>query len=86
MRKKDARNVCDRNMGWEKIIDILNWAKDKLPIQDRKERWRNELDNLKKEKAEILINKADIKKANRLVYIERRIIDLEQLFRNQTEK
>ena len=73
-------------MGWEKIIDILNWAKDKLPIQDRKERWRNELDNLKKEKAEILINKADIKKANRLVYIERRIIDLEQLFRNQTEK
>ncbi len=68
------------------ILQIFNWVKDKLPIQDRKERWKNELDNLKKEKAEILIHKADIKKASRLAYVERRIDDLEQLFRNQTEK
>lgn len=73
-------------MGWEKIVDIISWLKDKLPVQDRKERWRNELDNLKKERSEILINKADIKKANRLAYIEQRITTIEQWMRNQTEK
>ena len=60
-------------MGWEKILDILNWAKDKLPIQNRIERWKNEIDKLEREKANILVHKADTKSAKRLVYIDDRL-------------
>lgn len=65
------------------ILSLLNWVKDKLPIQDRKERWRNEYDKLKRERSNIIIHKADVEKARRLDYINRRIDVLEQLFRNQ---
>ena len=66
------------------ILGIFNWVKDKLPIQDRKERWRNEYDMLKKERADILVYKADMRKARRLEYIDSRLLVLEQLFKNQT--
>lgn len=68
------------------IFSILDWVKDKLPIQDRKERWRNELDKLQKEKETLLKGKPDAKKANRLSVIELRIAELLQLFKNQTSK
>lgn len=28
------------------ILSILDWGKDKIPIQDRIERWKNEIDKL----------------------------------------
>ncbi len=67
---------------FDKILSILDWVKDKLPIQSRGERWRNELDNLKKEKAELLKGQANEKKANRVAVITERIAYLEQLLRN----
>lgn len=65
------------------ILGILNWVKDKLPIQDRKERWRNEYDSLTKEKASILVHKADAQKARRIDYINNRLSKLDSLFKNQ---
>jgi len=55
---------------------------DKLPIQGRKERWKNELDNLRKERTILLNSKADKKKASRLVNIDNRIVYLNQLLKN----
>jgi len=66
------------------VLSIVDWAKDKIPIQDRKERWKNEYDNLTKEKDEIFKSQPDIKKSWRLDYINKRLSDLDQLFRNQT--
>ena len=65
------------------ILGILNWVKDKLPIQDRKERWRNEYDSLTKEKANILVHKATAQKARRIDYINNRLSKLDSLFKNQ---
>ena len=68
------------------VLSIFDWFKDKLPLQDRKERWRNEYDSIKKERADILIHKADVQKAKRMEYLDNRMRILEQLFRNQQAK
>lgn len=70
----------------EKLLSIFDWAKDKLPIQDRKERWRNELDNFIKEREELKKGKCDEKKALRLDKLNNLIAQRQQWLRNQTEK
>jgi len=55
---------------------------DKIPLQGRKERWKNELDNLEKEKAVLLGGTADTKKARRVIKINDRISYLNQLLKN----
>lgn len=73
-------------MGWGGFLDKLL---EKLPIQGRVERWKNELENLKKERSEIekvplnINSAADRKKAMRLGVIDKRIDDLNQLLRNK---
>ena len=67
-------------MGWGGFLDKLF---EKLPIQGRVERWKNEVDRLVKERAEILIHKADVKFAKRLDYIDRRIVYLNGLLKNK---
>jgi len=73
-------------MGWGGFLDKLI---NKLPIQGRIERWKNELDNLKKEREEIekvpldINSAADRKKAMRLDFIDKRIDDINQLLRNK---
>lgn len=64
------------------IVSILDWVKDKLPIQDRKERWKNEIENLKKEREQIKKGVCNAKTVKRLNYINTRIDYLDQLFRN----
>ena len=39
------------------IFSILDWVKDKLPIQDRIERWKNEIDKLEARQSFIEVNK-----------------------------
>ena len=39
------------------IFSILDWVKDKLPIQDRIERWKNEIDKLEIRQKFIELNK-----------------------------
>ena len=64
------------------VVSILDWVKDKLPIQDRKERWKNELENLKKEEAELKKGKYDAKKGQRYAVVLGRIAYLKQLLIN----
>jgi len=66
-------------MGWGGFLDKLIGV---LPIQKRKERWKNEIDNLTKEKAKLIEGDCDEKKANRVVAIDERIAYLNQLLKN----
>jgi hypothetical protein len=66
-------------MGWGGFLDKLLGV---LPIQKRKERWRNQIDNLRKERDALLKSKATPKKARRLEYIDKRIAYLQQLCKN----
>ena len=74
-------------MGWGGFLDKLL---DKLPIQGRIERMRNELENLEKEKRNIAIlnldikNEEDRKKAYRLDVVIKRIAYLNQLLKNKS--
>jgi len=69
-------------MGWGGFLDKLM---DKLPIQGRVERWKNELENLQKEKAEIIHEKFSVKAHDRLSVINKRIDYLVQLLKNKAE-
>ena len=69
-------------MWWTAIVAAVAKIIDIIPVQGREERWRNELDNIKKEKRKLLKNKADPKKAKRLVVINERIDYLTQLLKN----
>jgi len=64
------------------VLEILNKLLDKIPIQGRKERWKNELENLKKERESLLKGKADEKKSKRITVINTRIDYLNQLLKN----
>lgn len=57
----------------------------KIPIQGRIERWKNELDNLTKEKEQVLKGNADDKKISRLCAINKRIDTLHQLCKNSAK-
>jgi hypothetical protein len=54
-----------------------------LPIQTRKERWRNEINNLTKEKARLQKGVCNEKKSRRISNIDSRIAYLNQLCRNE---
>jgi len=64
------------------VVSIIDWLKDKLPICDRKERWKNEIDNLKKERNGILKKPASIKAADRLIAIDNLIEQRVQWLKN----
>lgn len=65
------------------IFEIIAKLADKIPIQGRVERWRNEVDNLTKERNQILKGKADEKKTARIAAIDKRIAYLNQLQKNR---
>lgn len=69
-------------MGWGGFLDKLLSV---LPIQKRKERWKNEIENLTKEKAILLKGDCDAKKANRIDWINSRIANLQQLLKNSSD-
>lgn len=66
---------------WD-FLGALGKLFGKIPIQERKERWKNELDNLNKEKMKLLGSTWDEKKAARVVVIDERIAYLNQLLKN----
>lgn len=67
------------------MFSFLDKLIDKLPIQGRVERWKNEIDNLTREKKELLRGEPDAKKAIRVVVINRRLDELNQLCKNKAE-
>jgi len=66
-------------MGWGGFLDKLMGV---LPIQKRKERWKNELDNLTKERVQLIRGTCDEKKASRIIIIDQRIAVINQLLKN----
>ena len=66
--------------GWG---DFFGGLMDKLPIQGRTERWKNEIENLTKERDRILAGKCDEKKAARVIDINKRLVYLNQLLKNK---
>ena len=69
-------------MGWEKIVDILDWAKDKLPIPNRLEAIKNEIVKLETERKVLLGKQATVKSAKRIVWIDDRIELLNKRLQN----
>lgn len=68
--------------GMSEFLGGIGKILDKLPIQGRRERWRNEIDNLKKEKNGLQKKPATFKTAKRMASIDKRIDYLEQLCKN----
>jgi hypothetical protein len=66
--------------GWG---DFFGGIMDKLPIQGRIERWKNEVDNLTKEREKLVEGECDDKKAIRLGVIDKRLSYLLQLLKNK---
>lgn len=69
-------------MSFAKIISIFDWLKDKLPIQDRKERWKNELDNFQKERNALLKKPASRKASARINLLDTLIEQRVQWLKN----
>jgi len=67
---------------WQSILSILDWAKGKIPIQSRIERWKNELDNLSAERSELIKGAWNEKRAARLLLVDKRRDYLVQLLKN----
>lgn len=65
-----------------KFASFLDWISQVLPLQTRRERWRNELDLLEKEKEKLLHEIATIKKVDRLCDVIVRIERINKLMRN----
>jgi hypothetical protein len=71
-------------LGWGALAGGIGKLLDKLPIQGRVERWKNELETLQKEKNNLMKGACDEKKANRVLAIDKRCDYLMQLLRNNT--
>lgn len=67
-------------MAWGGFLDKLL---EKLPIQGRVERWKNELENLKHERQDLYDGEASIKASQRLTIVNTRIDYLDQLLKNK---
>ncbi len=69
-------------MGWGEFFGGIGKILGKVPIQGRRERWRNEVETLTKEKEKLLKEAWDAKKGKRIEYIDSRIISINQLLKN----
>ena len=64
------------------ILNILDWLKNKLPIPNRVEAIKNNIDKLERERNEIILHKAEHKKALRLQFIIERLANLRHRLQN----
>ena len=69
-------------MGWGNFFDGLM---DKLPIQGRVERWKNELDQREEERETLEWRKCNAKISKRLAYLNNRIDKLNRLLKNKAK-
>jgi hypothetical protein len=69
-------------LGWAQFFGGLGKFFGKIPIQERKERWKNEIDNLTKEREALIRGKYDEKKGDRVIVIDQRLQYLNQLLKN----
>jgi hypothetical protein len=66
------------------LFSFLDKLMDKLPIQGRIERMKNQLENLERERNELLQKTCGEKESKRMSYLIVRIAYLNQLLRNKT--
>lgn len=66
-------------MGWGGFLDKLL---SKLPIANRVEGIKNSINKLERERNEILLHKAEVKSANRLVAIDKQLFILRDRLSN----
>lgn len=64
------------------ILNILDWLKNKLPIPNTVEAIKNNIDKLERERNEILLHKAEVKFANRLMAIDEQLFILRKRLSN----
>lgn len=69
-------------VGWGTFFGAIGKIIDKLPLQGKLERWKNELDTLKKERTGILRRKSTPESQKRLIVVVERIEYLNQCIRN----
>jgi len=69
-------------MSFGSILSILDWLKNKLPISNRVERIKNNIDKLERERNEILTHRVEVKSANRLIVIDKQLFDLRKRLQN----
>jgi hypothetical protein len=67
-------------MGWGGFLDKIM---DKLPIQSRVERWKNQIDQYEREKKLLLSGECDDKKSKRLLFIDTELVRLNGLCKNK---
>lgn len=65
------------------LFGFLDKLIDKLPLQNRVERWKNQIDDYEKEKEMLLEGACDAKKAKRVEFIDRELTRLHQLCKNK---
>ena len=68
-------------MGWDLIPNIIDGLFGLSPEQ-RRRKIKDEIDKLEAEKSELLIYKANAKKAGRILDINRRLISLNKRLQN----
>lgn len=71
-------------LGWGAFFGAIGKILGKVPIQDRKERWKNEMDKLTNERRELLRSACDEKSSNRLLVVDKRIDTIHQWLRNSS--
>jgi len=72
-------------MGLSQFLNGLGYLFGKIPIQGRRERWKNEIAALKKEKDTLLLEECDDKKSRRLLFINNRIDVLNRMLENASD-
>lgn len=64
------------------IWDFLGGLMNKIPIQDRKERIKNQIEDLRTERVNLLKEPSSVKTSKRITTIDELIVRNEQLLRN----
>jgi hypothetical protein len=72
------------NLNWGTFAGAIGFLFSKLPIQGRKERWKNELDKLDQEKARLTAPGTHCTPAisARIIMVDTRIAELNTLLKN----
>lgn len=65
------------------LFGFLDKVMDKLPIQQRKERWRNKIDELEKERNNLMKGSPTLEKTQRCLIINGELRKLERLCKNE---
>lgn len=72
-------------MGLDVFLNGIGHLFGKIPLQGRKERWKNEINKLKLEREDLLHGECTGKKADRMLVIIRRIDYLTGLLENSSD-